>query len=275
MLPAILIENPPYPTSSDPSTVAFVDYPLVASGTANVFEATISIALTDADGLILWEGFTTATCGTGCRGEWSVTIPYTVDVEQRGSLIVWEESAQDGSQTNVREHPVWLIPADDGVASVGDLQCSGASVDPVLVEQSDLSPENASMRAAIFEAAVLCDWEGLRALQIDSFAYSFGIDDDPIAYWQQLEANGEEPIRFLAELLNRPYGTQPGPDGSQYYAWPSAFVTDWSQVPEADREALRPLYDDDDFAGFADFGGYFGYRVGILDGSWMYYLAGD
>jgi hypothetical protein len=275
MLPAILIENPPYPASSDPSVVADVEYPLVASGTANVFEATISVALTDADGLIVWEGFTTATCGTGCRGEWSISIPYSVDVAQRGSLIVWEESARDGSQTNVREHPVWLIPSDDGVASAGELQCSGASVDPVLVEQPGLSPENASLRAAIFEAAVLCDWEGLRALQVEGFSYSFGAGDDAISYWQELEANGEEPIRFLAELLNRPYGTQPGPGTSEYYSWPSAFVTEWSQVPEADREALRPLYDEDDFAGFAEFGGYFGYRVGILDGTWMSFVAGD
>ncbi len=131
------------------------------------------------------------------------------------------------------------------------------------------------MRAAIFEAAVVCDWDALRGLQVEGFQYSFGIDDDAIAYWQQLEGMGEEPIRFLAELLNRPFGTQPGPGTSEYFSWPSAFVTEWSLVPESDREALRPLYDDEDFAVFSDFGGYFGYRVGIIDGTWVYFIAGD
>lgn len=40
------------------------------------------------------------------------TSPHDVDEPQRGSLIVWEDSARDGSQINVREYPVWLTPAD-------------------------------------------------------------------------------------------------------------------------------------------------------------------
>ena len=105
-LPAILVESPAYESFQTGN-------PLIVTGTANVFEATVSVALTDGDGLILWEGFTTATCGTGCRGEWEVSIPYDVSQNQMGSLIVWESSARDGSQTNVREHPVWLVTGDE------------------------------------------------------------------------------------------------------------------------------------------------------------------
>ncbi len=271
LLPAILIETPAHR--------ATVGNPLRVAGTANVFEASVSLALTDGDGLIIWEGFTTATCGTGCRGDWSVEIPFQVDEPQLGSLIAWEERARDGSQINVREHPVWLLPDEFVVSttttSIVGSTCSGGRVEPVLVDQPGLSPENASMRAAIFEAAVMCDWDALRGLQVDGFQYSFGVNGDAIAHWQQLEADGEEPIRFLAELLNRPYGTQPGPGTSEYYSWPSAFVTEWGDISELDREALRPLYDDEDFAVFSDFGGYFGYRVGILDGTWVYFIAGD
>ena len=273
-LPAILIDTPSY--------WAEAGNPLMAAGTANVFEASVSLALVDGNGLIIWEGFTTATCGTGCRGDWAVEIPYDVEAPQMGALIAWEESARDGSQVNVREHPVWLVPAsaaaaDTTTTSIVGSTCSAGRdrVWPVLVDQPGLSAEDASMRAAIFEAAVGCDWDSLRALQVEGFQYSFGINDDAIGYWQQLEDMGEEPIRFLAELLNRPFGTQPGPGTSEYYSWPSAFVTEWSDVPDADREALRPLYGDDDFAVFSDFGGYFGYRVGILDGSWVYFIAGD
>lgn len=261
-VPAVMIESPAYGGAEGGN-------PLVADGVANVFEATVSLALTDADGLIIWEGFTTASCGTGCWGEWDVTIPYDVDEPQMGALIAWESSAMDGSQINVREHPVWLTPAGDGAT------CSGALVTDSLIEQPGLSPQNAAMREQIFEAATSCDWDTLRSLQIEGFQYSFGDNVDAIAFWQGLEAAGEQPIRYLAELLNRPYGTQPGPGGEDYYAWPSAFVTEWSQVPEKEIDELRPLYDDDDFAGFAEFGGYYGYRVGIIDGSWVYFVAGD
>ncbi|OFW65074.1 MAG: hypothetical protein A2135_11250, partial [Actinobacteria bacterium RBG_16_67_15] len=99
LLPAVMIDSPVYGG-------LYGANPMGGSGTANVFEATVSLALTDADGLIIWEGFTTATCGTGCRGEWEISIPYEVDAPQMGSLIAWESSAMDGSQTNVREHPV-------------------------------------------------------------------------------------------------------------------------------------------------------------------------
>ena len=271
-LPAILIDTPAY--------WAEAGNPLNAAGTANVFEASVSLALVDGDGLIIWDGFAIATCGTGCRGDWAIEIPFEVDAPQMGALIAWEESARDGSQVNVREHPVWLVPAgttppDTTTTSITGNACSGGRVEPVLVDQPGLSAENASMRAAIFDAAVVCDWDALQVLQVEGFQYSFGINEDAIAHWQQLEADGEEPIRFLAELLNRPYGTQPGPGTSEYYSWPSAFVTEWSDVSDADREALRPLYDDEDFAAFADFGGYFGYRVGIIDGTWVYFIAGD
>lgn len=269
LLPAIMIESPTY---GDFATAN----PLIARGTANVFEATVSLALVDGDGLIIWEGFTTATCGTGCRGEWEVTIPYEVDAPQMGSIIAWESSARDGSQTNVREHPVWLLPAaGETTTTLPDTTCSGTAASPDLVEQPGLPAAIAEKRAAIFAAARTCDWPTLAALLGDPFSYTFGIDEDPIAYWQEREAAGDQVMYLLAELLNRPFGTQTAGDVT-YYAWPSAFVTEWSAVPEADREALRPLYDDDDFDFWAEAGGYMGYRIGMTtDGAWVYFIAGD
>ncbi len=104
LLPAVFIDTPHYWGQAG--------NPLIVDGSANVFEATVSLALTDGDGLILWEGFTTATCGTGCRGDFEISIPYDIDRAQLGAIMVWEASARDGSQTNVREHPVWLVPPD-------------------------------------------------------------------------------------------------------------------------------------------------------------------
>lgn len=270
LLPAVMIDSPVHGG-------LYGANPMVAYGTANVFEATVSLALTDADGLIIWEGFTTATCGTGCRGEWAITIPYEVDAAQMGSLIAWESSAMDGSQTNVREHPVWLVPYQGGSPNTTTpaIGCSGALAAD-LVEQTGLPEAVTAKRAAIYAAARACDWVALESLMADPFSYTFGVDEDPIAYWQEREAAGDRVIFYLAELLNRPVGTQYTVDVT-YYVWPSAFIfPEWAAVPEAHREALRPLYDDEDFAFWAEAGGYMGYRIGMTeDGEWVYFIAGD
>lgn len=79
-------------------------------GTANVFEANVSIRVLDEDGDRLFEGFTTATCGTGCRGEYSKGIRFDVDHKQRGTIELFEASAEDGSDTNKVTLPVVLVP---------------------------------------------------------------------------------------------------------------------------------------------------------------------
>ena len=153
--------------------------------------------------------------------------------------------------------------------------CSASAATP-LVLQDGLPAPVAATRQALWQAATACDWEALRRLAGSGVRFSFGAETDPITYWQDLENSGGRPLSYLVELLNRPYGTVTAGDLT-YYAWPSAFTyPSWDAVPEADREALRPLFGDADFTEFAGFGGYFGYRVGILtDGTWSYFVAGD
>jgi hypothetical protein len=271
MLPAIMIESPAH--------LGTAGNPLVARGTANVYEATVSMELLDAEGRILWEGFTTATCGSGCRGDWTVEIPYEVDGEQWGTLTVWEESAEDGRRTNVRRHTVRLGPEGTRADQPLPEQCADWSVN-VPFDQEGLPEAVARTRTDVWTgahmAAEYCDWSHIAGLIGDPFSYSLGGDDDPIAFWQSLEAAGEDPMRILAELLTRPYGTIDGPDGL-YYVWPAAFAyDDWVSVPQADRDALRPMYGDAEFADFEAFGSYIGYRVGIAaDGTWRFFIAGD
>ena len=92
----------PGDTMTAPSTVV--------SGTANTFEANVRIRLLDENGEILVDTFTTATCGTGCRGDYSKKIKFEVDHQQSGTLQVFESSAQDGSEINMVEIPVVLAP---------------------------------------------------------------------------------------------------------------------------------------------------------------------
>lgn len=83
--------------------------PLRATGFGALFEATLKYALADDDGLILEEGIAMTNNGTGWGG-FDFTIDYEVDERQVGALIVWANSAKDGSQIDVREYPVVLRP---------------------------------------------------------------------------------------------------------------------------------------------------------------------
>ncbi len=96
--PFILVESPvPGETVSSP---------LEVSGIANTFEANVQYSMTDGDGLIVDEGFTTATAGNGTWGDFAFTTTFEVPRPGLGAIIVFQESAEDGSQTDVYEVPV-------------------------------------------------------------------------------------------------------------------------------------------------------------------------
>lgn len=161
-------------------------------------------------------------------------------------------------------------------------QCSAAELDAELSEQPELPDAVAATRRRIAEAAVACDYEALERLTAEGdepFTYSFGQSGDPAAFWQRREEGpGEKPgpLHFLVEVLDRPHGVIEH-HGTVRYTWPSAFAYDsWAEVPEPEKRALEPLYDESDFEFFERFGGYVGYRVVILaDGTWSVFVAGD
>jgi germination protein M len=87
-----------------------VTSPVTVSGTANVFEANVSLRILGPDGEVIAETFTTATCGTGCRGTYSKNVPFQVVEETEGVIEVYESSAEDGSAIHVVRVPVVLAP---------------------------------------------------------------------------------------------------------------------------------------------------------------------
>jgi germination protein M len=93
----------------DPAYGAPVDNPLVVRGVAAVFEAQFNWVLTNWDGLVIADGTALTDNGMGW-GNFEFTIPYEVDREQSGSLIVFDYSPRDGSSENIREHPIRLTP---------------------------------------------------------------------------------------------------------------------------------------------------------------------
>jgi hypothetical protein len=104
--PSILIEQP--------NPGASVANPLVVQGESNTFEATVRYAITSGggDGLVVTEGFTTATGGNGTWGSFEVIVDLSdfssVYQPGPGSVIMWEDSPRDGSQLNIVEVPIVL-----------------------------------------------------------------------------------------------------------------------------------------------------------------------
>ncbi len=76
------------------------------TGQSNTFEANVQWTVTDSEGLIVAEGFTTATGGNGTWGTFDEEIDIPDDLTGRGSVIVFDVSAEDGSQADVVEYPV-------------------------------------------------------------------------------------------------------------------------------------------------------------------------
>jgi germination protein M len=87
-----------------------VTSPVTVEGTANVFEATVSMRILDLAGNGLAATFATATCGTGCRGDFSKKVEFDVSERQDGVIKVFEESAEDGGPFHVVSVPVILLP---------------------------------------------------------------------------------------------------------------------------------------------------------------------
>jgi Sporulation and spore germination/Immunoglobulin-like domain of bacterial spore germination len=104
LLPAILVESP--------QIGGRVGSPVTVSGSANVFEANVSVEVVDASGKVVGSTFTTATCGTGCRGTFSVDIPYEVASATRGLIIVHDDDAAGtGTPPHEVRIPVVLTPS--------------------------------------------------------------------------------------------------------------------------------------------------------------------
>ena len=99
--PQILVESP-LPGDT-------VTSPIRLRGTANVFEATVSIDVKDETGKVVLRTFTTATSGTGTRGTFDTTLALP-GRKGKVTVVAYESSAEDGRPLHVVEVPLTLVP---------------------------------------------------------------------------------------------------------------------------------------------------------------------
>lgn len=89
-----------------------VESPFTVSGTADVFEGTVSIRIRDEDGNVLAETFTTASCSTGCRGDYSRKVKFEVTEFTAAVIEVYSVSAETGEDMFTQKIPVILLPPE-------------------------------------------------------------------------------------------------------------------------------------------------------------------
>jgi Immunoglobulin-like domain of bacterial spore germination/Sporulation and spore germination len=104
LFPIILVEQPLIGDR--------VTSPVTISGVANVFEANVLVEVLDQDGRQVGFDFTTATCGTGCYGDYMIDLAFDVGTEQLGTIVVSESDPSDGEgpPPDRVEIPVTLAP---------------------------------------------------------------------------------------------------------------------------------------------------------------------
>jgi hypothetical protein len=88
LLPAILV--------AQPGIGAEVGRAVTVSGTANVFEANVTAIVETAAGKELVRDFTTATCGTGCRGDYSLTLRIPAQPSGSSGFVVVQDDDAAG-----------------------------------------------------------------------------------------------------------------------------------------------------------------------------------
>jgi germination protein M len=99
-----------------PAAGSFAVSPLTVAGSARVYEANVSMRLEDEDGKVLVEDFATASEGAPGRGDFEKMLEFDVTEPTDAFLVVFEASANDGSETNVVRVPLRLCPAGTNVS---------------------------------------------------------------------------------------------------------------------------------------------------------------
>jgi hypothetical protein len=85
-VPAILV-NRPVIGARVPATVT-------VAGTADVFEAALTVRVLNERGRLLARRHILASCGTGCRGRYHVAIPYHVIRRQPGTIVILDSGGR-------------------------------------------------------------------------------------------------------------------------------------------------------------------------------------
>ena len=171
------------------------------------------------------------------------------------------------------------VPVEDGTDLSPSLETS--RVQSRRVSNDDLPAPVARMRRILMDIARAGDIEGLDAVIEENGhtpQFSFGADDDPIAFWREVSGDGEgrEILAILLELLETDPVLMRPDTADAFYAWPYFEALPLDALTPEQQVELFTLVTAGDYQDMLEFGGYIFYRVHVSpDGTWEAFVAGD
>lgn len=153
------------------------------------------------------------------------------------------------------------------------VHCSAESV-PTPKLPAGLPQPVAATWQEIVDAAAACDFDALEAIATDQTTFSYGGKGFEVV--RDAESKGEGGLATLLTVMSLGHAAYDETGGPSYVAWPAAAGGDFRDLTAAQKDELSALYSADEIAGFAHYGQYVGWRVGIRDdGTWAYFVSGD
>jgi hypothetical protein len=110
-VPVVISSDQPAIVVDSPLCDAQVTSPVTITGTASVFEAALTVVVSDADGNELASANIMASAGAPERGDFSTELSFSLPGgAQMGRIEAYSRSAEDGSIINLFSVPVLLVP---------------------------------------------------------------------------------------------------------------------------------------------------------------------
>jgi len=198
-------------------------------------------------------------------------------------LLSVEVAELGANATEVRF--VTVDPATGGVLSNrplvldGSTDCSASGLGDAWPNDPILTVAAQETRRQILDGAVACDFARLDEIAPAEFIYSVDPGQNPPGEsWALEEYRGTaNPTTWLVGLLELPATPVTWDAGQELFVWPAVSTKPFSEATPDEIDQLRQLgFSEEEIETSARDDIYFGYRLGIdVDGTWLYFLAGD
>lgn len=154
--------------------------------------------------------------------------------------------------------------------------CSAEGMVVGPVDSDGLPSPVAARRQELIDAAVACDYRVLaRLARQDGADLRFEGEVVPVRQWRERERDGIAILAPLAGILGLGYARRDDAAGRRF-TWPDAVEWPFADVADArDRAALVEVVGEEGVFGWAEAGGYAGWRTSIgPDGQWLRFWYG-
>lgn len=156
--------------------------------------------------------------------------------------------------------------------TLADRACSADGMVVAPLDSDGLPSPVAARRQALVEAALACDYRTLGRLARET-GVDIRIEGEtvPVRQWREREHDGQPILWPLAGILSLAPVRRDG-----QFVWPNAVEWPFADVADArDRRALLDVVGEEGIFGWAEAGGYSGWRTTIdRDGGWVSFWNG-